>query len=220
VGGGYIILREHLYALIRRVISAVVVVAILVQNAACVQLPAQPDKRACEEEKAEIVSRLKDDPKRGIFFNSETLDFEKNERRWSCAVFVQPGFYHVDVKVMWSDGSTERYLRSMGFRVEPGRQYSVRACEEGVGQAPAVPTLTDSTVPEGAPSWRGSGGAGGVVGLILLPVLVVVIVVVGLAKGVTFLVEKATEPSVRPNRYHWIEDVSTGEVVAGVRCPV
>jgi len=211
-------------ALVRRVISAAVVVAVLVQNAACVRLPAQPDKRACEAEKADILSHLKDDPKRAIFFNSENFDFDKNERGWSCAAFVQPGFYRVDVSVLWSDESMERYPNIMGFRIEPGHQYSVGACEVGVGQAPAVATLIyqPTTVTGGTPSsWGGGGlGGGGPLAIVLIPILVVVVVVVGLFKGVSFLVKKATEPSTRPNGYYWIEDVSTGEVVAGVRCPM
>ncbi len=208
------LIGTHFHASVRRAIAAVVAVAILAQNAACVRLPARPDERACAEEKAEILSRAKDNVERAIFFNV-TFDSQ-----WRCAAFVRQGFYSVSVSVTWPDGSTKESLLVEVFGVKPGRQYSVQAYQVGVGHVPAIATLIEvdpKTTGTSTGGFNFPSCGGNVIGLLICaPIIVGAIVLVIIASPFYIVSAIRGQPdrsTPGSGRHLWIEDASTGQII-------
>lgn len=218
----------HGHLSVRRAVAAVVAAAVLVQNVACTRFPPRPDERTCAEEKAEILSRSKDNAEHAIFFNVTA------DGQWRCAAFVPQGYYMAKVLVTWPDGSTKnvwvtqpdrstKKLSRAVFQAFPEKQYSVLAHEEGVGRVLAVATLVEADPLGTGTSTSIVDVCGGHLGIVLFPICLPLFVVMTAAAIIAspFIIAYAITKGIQgpdPDRRIWIED-NSGLSVAGIAPP-
>lgn len=184
----------------RKIISVIVTISFSMQMIACGSAPKQSEMNAsCGESTPYMWANDKDTS------SNITAMFEYQKSPSLRCVLVAPAKrYGVQAYVEWSNGWIEYVTITDDLKMEPGQRYIVLAYEKDRGPA----SVTDVKL------WGYTSNAAKA---LMYPVAMPIVAVQLLYAWPALLLEDKRDGPQRPSEdcYVWIENSSTGEVLAG-----